>query len=306
LYGLPTFGTQCGIHTLRNGLQIRPIQQAIGKEVPEYGVCTYHAMLIKGKRTDGSGDRGKLCAVTDLPRYAATILWCPSIIPPIPTVALPRSPITTKVDGHDSLRLKQRFEDDFCGFHKCGKVRLSTGKLLLEICLEGFWIRGIRGKDNIGNNVAGWRYLFGHSGTSRCAHGTDKRGQGKGGKSRMLACDQALCLWGDLQRKIASSIRNGAGAALLSVRLCHKATKRLRDGRRWSAIIDNALKGHGCRHSRRTTIARFITPTAPTTPTPGNTEAQEETKYLPHQCFPRGHCRHPTLPPHAIPERSPY
>jgi len=88
----------------------------------------------------------------------------------------------------------------------------------------------------------------------------------------MLALDNALLLWWDLQRKIASSIRNGTDA-LLSVRLFHKATERLRDGRRWGAISDNALNGHGWRHgwrhSRRTTIARSITPTAPT---PDNTE----------------------------------
>src|SRR5215813_248265 len=91
----------------------------------------------------------------------------------------------------------------------------------------------------------------------------------------MLALDNALFLWCDLQRKIASSIRNGADA-LLSIRLVHKATERLCDGRCWGAISDNALNGHGCRHSRRTTIlhsrrttiTRALTPTTPTAPTP--------------------------------------
>jgi hypothetical protein len=108
-----------------------------------------------------------------------------------------------------------------------------------------------------------------------------------------------------LQRKIASSIRNGTDA-LLSVRLFHKATERLRDGRRWGAISDNALNGHGCRHSRRTTIARSITPTASTAPTPDNTEPQEETNYFHHQRLARGHCRHPTIHPHPVPVRSPH
>jgi len=139
LYGLPTFGTQYGMHTLRNGLQIQPIQQTIGKEVPEYGVRTHQTMLIKGKCTDGSRNRGKFSAITDLPRYATVPLW-PSIIPSVPVVGLSCSPIATKVDGNDSLRLQQRFEDDYCSFHKCGKVWLSAGKLLLEIGLESFWI----------------------------------------------------------------------------------------------------------------------------------------------------------------------
>src|SRR2546425_1746982 len=112
LYGLQTFGTQYSMHTLRNGLQIRTIQPTIGKEVPEYGVRTHHAMLIKGKCTDGSRNRGKFGAIADCPRYAATIPLCPSSIPPVPTIGLPCSPIATKVDGRDSLRLKQRFEDD--------------------------------------------------------------------------------------------------------------------------------------------------------------------------------------------------
>src|SRR5262249_47190901 len=84
-----------------------------------------------------------------------------------------------------------------------------------------------------------------------------------------------------------------------------KATERLRDGRCWGAIIDNALNGHGCGHRRRTTIAHSITPTAltaPTAPAPDNTEPQEETKYLHHQCLPRGHCRYP----HPVPVRSPH
>src|SRR5262249_7499192 len=168
------------MHTLRNGLQIWPIQQTIGKEVPEYGVRTHHPMLIKGKCTDGSRNRGKFATITDRSRYAAIVPLWPSIIPPVPTVVLPCSPIATEVDGNDRLRLQQRFEDDDCSFHKCGKVRLSAGKIPLEIGLEGFWIRGIRGTDDISNDVAGWRYLFGHSSTSRFAHSTDKRGQGKG------------------------------------------------------------------------------------------------------------------------------
>jgi hypothetical protein len=62
------------MHTRRNGLQIGPIQQAIGKEVPEDGVRPHQAVLIKSKCTDSSRNRGKFCAITDRSRCAATIL----------------------------------------------------------------------------------------------------------------------------------------------------------------------------------------------------------------------------------------
>ena len=176
--GLPTCGGQCGMHPRRNGLQIGPIQEAIGKEVPEDGVRPHQAVLIKGKCTDGSRNRGKFCAITDRARGAAPILWCPSRVPHGPTVGLPCIPIATKVDRNDRLRLKQRLEDDDCGVYKGGQVRLGAGKLLLERGLEGVGIRGMRGTDDIRNNVACWRDLCGHRGAGRSARGTDKCTQG--------------------------------------------------------------------------------------------------------------------------------